>query len=504
MQTTLGLYKKTKILFFLILLIGTVLRLYRLPETMQFLGDQGRDALIARSILFDHDPAFIGPVTSVGNMYLGPFYYYFMVFPLMLSYPSPVGPSYAVAFIGILTLALIYIVGKDMIGKRGAMIAMGLYAISPIVIENVRFSWNPNIVPFFSLILLWSVWKTQAGKHSYWILVGLCSAILFQLHYIALIVVGLAGLMWIYTLIHLLRSKKMEREFIKSTLVAIAIFIVSLVPLLLFDLRHDWLNLRAFLQFFQPSISSERHFRSFSDLTGIGESIISMSARVITEFFGIAAQSFGQKVVIIGIFVYFAIKVFFHREKRERRRMHFLLFFFLSTSVLILSLYSSSVFDHYLGFILPIVFLCIGTILGTMSRSILLLPLVVLCIGAFTLTSMASYPGAVQMSGTIYQFDRTAKAIAPFLSEGQTYNLLSYAPSKDLQAMNYRYFLATLGKKAAHPDDWTSFERLVIIDEEHRDNPFDETQYVIKLWPNRTIVEHIQVPDGPDVYILDR
>jgi 4-amino-4-deoxy-L-arabinose transferase-like glycosyltransferase len=504
MQATLGLHKKIKIFFLLILLIGTILRLYRLPETMQFLGDQGRDALIARSILIDHDPAFIGPVTSVGNMYLGPFYYYFMVFPLMLSYPSPVGPSYAVALIGVVTLALIYILGKDMIGKRAALIAMALYAISPVVIANVRFSWNPNIVPFFSLILIWALWKTQRGRPSYWTLVGLCSAILFQLHYIALILVGLAGLIWIYTLIQQVKAKKIDPEFVRATLIAIGIFIVSLVPLFLFDLKHDWLNLRAFIHFFQPSISSERHFRSLSDLTGIGESVISMSARVLVEFFGIIAKTFAQKVIIVGTFLYFAIKVFFHRENRERRLVHLLLSFLLVMSVLILSLYSSSVFDHYLGFILPIVFLCVGIVLGTMSRSVFLLPLVILCIAISTFTSLRSYPGAVQMSGTIYQFDRTARAIAPFLAEGQTYNLLSYAPSKDLQAMNYRYFLTALGKQPAHPDDWTSFGRLIIIDEEHRDDPFDESQYVIKIWPNRDIVNHIQVSDGPDIYILDR
>ena len=54
-------------------------------------------------------------------------------------------------------------------------------------------------------------------------------------------------------------------------------------------------------------------------------------------------------------------------------------------------------------------------------------------------------------------------------------------------------------KKPAHPDDWTSFERLIIIDEEHRMDPIDESQYVLKIWTKRTILEHIVVPEGPDV-----
>ncbi|MEP7167038.1 MAG: glycosyltransferase family 39 protein [Candidatus Woesebacteria bacterium] len=499
-----GIHKKTNLIFFLILLVGSFLRLYRLPETMQFLGDQGRDALIARSILFDHDPAFIGPVTSVGNMYLGPFYYYFMVFPLLLSYPSPVGPAYAVALIGIVTLALLYILGREMIGKRAALIAMGLYAISPVIITNVRFSWNPNIVPFFSLLLVWALWKTLQGRHSYWMLIGLCAAVLFQLHYIALILIGLAGLTWMYELVKSVQQHKVTREFIQATIIAIGIFVVSLVPLLLFDLRHDWLNTRAFLQFFHPTISSEKHFRSFSDFTGIGASVVSMLARVVVEFFGIVAKTLGQKLAVVGLFLYFAIKAFVHPENKARRKAISLLLFVFVVSVIFLSLYSSSVFDHYLGFLFPIVFLVLGLIFANLSRSIFLVPLVVLAIGGFTITSISHYPGTMQMSGTIFQFERTAQAIAPYIPQGKTYNLLSYSPSKDLQAMNYRYFLTTLGKKAASPDDWTSFERLIIIDEEHRAEPIDETQYVIKLWPNRTLVNHIAVPNGPDVYILDR
>src|SRR5690606_24275698 len=82
-----------------IVVVGAGLRLYNLPHTAQFLGDQGRDALIVSRIFKEGDLVFIGPVTSVGNMYLGPLYYYFMLPFLWLSYPSPLGPAYGVAIL---------------------------------------------------------------------------------------------------------------------------------------------------------------------------------------------------------------------------------------------------------------------------------------------------------------------------------------------------------------------------------------------------------------------
>ena len=67
----------------LIILAAAFLRLYRLDEFVTFLGDQGRDAIIIKRILtLEHFPA-IGAPSSVGQVYLGPFYYYLMA-PFLL------------------------------------------------------------------------------------------------------------------------------------------------------------------------------------------------------------------------------------------------------------------------------------------------------------------------------------------------------------------------------------------------------------------------------------
>src|SRR3972149_11757908 len=87
----------------LILLVGAYFRLYRIDEYMTFLGDEGRDALVVRRLLVNADPILVGPGTSIGNMYLGPIYYYLMAPALFLANFSPVGPSIMVALFGIAT-----------------------------------------------------------------------------------------------------------------------------------------------------------------------------------------------------------------------------------------------------------------------------------------------------------------------------------------------------------------------------------------------------------------
>ena len=55
---------------------------------MTFLGAEGRDVIIVRTLLVKADPILIGPGTSVGGMYLGPLYYYFMAPFLLLAIAS--------------------------------------------------------------------------------------------------------------------------------------------------------------------------------------------------------------------------------------------------------------------------------------------------------------------------------------------------------------------------------------------------------------------------------
>jgi len=139
--------------FCLIFILGVAsfFRLYRMEDYITFLGDEGRDVLIVYDILHGN-LTLLGPTASVGGFFLGPIYYYFMAPFLWLFNYSPVGPAVMVALFGIATVFLIYKVGKEFFSAPVGLIASGLYAISPLVVIYSRSSWNPNLMPFFSLL----------------------------------------------------------------------------------------------------------------------------------------------------------------------------------------------------------------------------------------------------------------------------------------------------------------------------------------------------------------
>jgi len=232
----------------LFILIGaSFLRLYNIPNTVQFLADQGRDALVVSGIFKNLDPVFIGPVTSVGNMYLGPLYYYFMLPFLMITYPSPMGPVYAMALVGILTVFLVYFIGKQFLNEKSALWGSALFGFSAVVAYNTRFSWNPNPAPIVSLFMILFIYRALKKDVRYWIAVTACFAVLIQLHYLTLLSGVAFGLIWIYQLVCKLRKNQPVKKMLVATAIGALIFVVSLTPLILFDLKHDGLNRKAFI-----------------------------------------------------------------------------------------------------------------------------------------------------------------------------------------------------------------------------------------------------------------
>lgn len=171
-----------------ILLVSAFLRLYRISDYMSFLGDEGRDMLVVKRMIVDHKFTLLGPTTSVGSMYLGPAYYYFMLPFLWLWGLNPVGPAVMVALFSLATVWLIWETGKRFFDERAGLIAALLYGLSPLVVTYSHSSWNPNILPFWSLLMIYSILRVVVKKNFLWLRVaGFAFGIAIQLHYVTLV-----------------------------------------------------------------------------------------------------------------------------------------------------------------------------------------------------------------------------------------------------------------------------------------------------------------------------
>ncbi|MDO8657323.1 MAG: glycosyltransferase family 39 protein [Candidatus Levybacteria bacterium] len=348
-----------------ILIAAAFLRIYRIDGYMTFLGDEGRDALIVYNILHGR-LTFLGPTASVGGFFMGPIYYYFMAPFLLLFNYNPVGPAVMVALFGVATVFLIYKVGSEFFNKKTGFIACTLYAVSPLVIGYSRSSWNPNLMPFFSLITIYIFYKAvKSNKNKYFILCGILYGIAIQLHYIELFL-GVA--IFLYIPIIRFFSKEFFR-IIKDYVYIFIGFVIGWSPFLTFEIRHSFPNIRSIINFVFNSgeTGGNSHF-----LDNVGNVFFRLFGRLLTNFPPPEQVNIGihpniavwyyltilLAVLTISIFLFQCFKTLKQRSNEFLKLSLLFLWFFIG--ILLFGFYKKPIYDYYFEFMFPLPFLLVG------------------------------------------------------------------------------------------------------------------------------------------------
>lgn len=355
------------ILLILILLLAAFMRLYMIGGYMNFLGDEGRDALVALGILQGHF-TLLGPRASAGNFFTGPIYYYMMAPFLWLFHLDPVGPAVMVALFGIATVWLIYHVGKDFFDKKTGLIAAALYAVSPLVITYSHSSWNPNTVPFFSLLTLYVLYKavTTVRSWKYYLLVGFLLGICIQLHYISLFLAAIVAVS-LFLMHWFLNNKILIVPLIKYYLEILGGFIIGYSPFLAFEVRHDFPNTRTIIQFITSDTTSHSYATYSAFYQPIADVFFRVFGRLVFSYpvpttYNSYSLTFLQLFgLVVLIFAFASIIVL---ALNKNKFVVILLSVWLVLGVVLFGFYKKPIYDYYLVFMFPLPFLLIGNLIG--------------------------------------------------------------------------------------------------------------------------------------------
>ncbi len=214
-----------------------VIRFYNFPAWWGFDYDQEINAQIAKTIFVDHKLVLIGPETSVGGMYVGPYFNYLIGIVFWLVSFNPAGTIIINFAISIITLVVIYLIGKRLFNQSVGLLATLVYGFSPFFISYDRVLWNPTPMPLVSIITVWALAIYFKEKSKKWL-------------YLAVIFVGIACQLHLTAIF--LAAFLAVNIFLKPKVWPITLFIVGLflMPLIIFDFRHDFLNSRHFINFF--------------------------------------------------------------------------------------------------------------------------------------------------------------------------------------------------------------------------------------------------------------
>ena len=355
-----------------ILILAAFYRLYRIADYMTFLGDEGRDVLVVYNILHGK-LTLLGPTSSVGGFFLGPIYYYFMAPFLWLFNYNPVGPAVMVGLAGIFTVWFLYKFCSVFFSKKVAIFASIIYAISPVVVAYSRSSWNPNLLPIFSFLVLFSLFRASLKKSIKWFFVSaLLLGISLQLHYLALFLGGVVFFYILFTTLFKNINKNSILELIKYYLVYFVGFLIGWSPFLAFEVRHGF-----------PDFKNIFNFLVYSGNTGAGGNVISIVYDVFFRVFGRLVVAYPEQGQLsrfsdlqISAWTYFILAlgilstillVFNFYKSLKKKDVDFykysLLFFWFFVGIFLFGFYKKSIYDYYFTFLFPLPFILISILL---------------------------------------------------------------------------------------------------------------------------------------------
>lgn len=489
----------------IIVLLGAYLRLHRIHEYLTFLGDEGRDVLIVKRMIVDGDMVFLGPTASVGGFFLGPLYYYFMSPFLWLWNLDPAGPAVMVALFGVATIYLVFHVGSKMFHPIVGLVGASLYAVSPLVIAYSRSSWNPNLVPFFSLLLVYLLWKYAIHKTMILaFFIGIVSGMGIQFHYLYSILIAFSLLILVFF------SRK---AVLKHGVVWFFGLFLMLSPFVAFEFRHSFPNTRALINFFLK-----------------GNETAFVPARFIEIVHDVAFRSYGRLLfrmpqyevwngypdwhiallvvlirttlyISIGVVVYMSIRFFRKSSQimltREQGIGAALLSGWFLWSISLFGFYQRSIYDYYFGIFFAFPFIALGIVLWQLMKTKKGIAIGLFVWGGLFYYNWQGRPFMYPPNNQLEQTKRIAKA-ALDMTEGKPFNFALITATNSDHA--YRYFFEIWGRSpiaieqpSVDPERKTVTDQLIVICENPSCQPLGHSSWEVAGFGRAEIVEEKDV-----------
>ncbi len=221
----------------LVLLLGIValaawLRLRQL-DLVEFKLDEAVAFDAARHIL-DGDLRSVGLTSSVGALN-PPLFLYLTALPLVV-WDDPLAATAFVAVLAVIAVALTYVVLRPRFGALAALAGAALFATAPWAVLYGRKIWAQDMLPVFTVSLLWSLFCVlERSRTRAVLLVPVLLCVTFQLNFsaIALVVPVVAVLAY--------RARQVHWPAFAA---GVGVAILILAPWLVFEARHGFGDVR--------------------------------------------------------------------------------------------------------------------------------------------------------------------------------------------------------------------------------------------------------------------
>ena len=317
--------KSTWIILILVVFLAIFFKGFRLGERYTFDWDQSDDALKTMSMIWDKKPALIGPrVASENGFFVGPFHYYLLLPFYISTQGHPLAGAYFMIVVSVATVLAYFFVGRNIYNEKVGLVAAFIAAISTSV-----NSWNAIYIPLFSILGFFLCLKQlESDKYFYWLVI--LSGLSATTHLVPASLVPLA-------LFSIFLSAR--KPGWKKLLKGLAIFGLFFLPIIVFDLRHQFLNVNKLFEFiFSQNVTGEASFnrwlflRSFWRSLTIFDGFKAIGTPLLEYLFALISLVYG---------------IFRHKSSRSK----WFTFLWLVFPLLIMSKYKGNIPEYYFGMV---------------------------------------------------------------------------------------------------------------------------------------------------------
>lgn len=427
---------KYSLAIFLILLTALFLRVVNLHISMPFIGDQGWFYLSARDLLIDGKIPLIGITSSHTWLHQGPLWTYMLSLALFLGNFNPIAGGILTALFGVGSVFLIYKLGMEMFSGKVGLIASSLYAVSPLIVFFERMPFDPSVVPFFTILYFYAVFKWLTGDTKFFPLILFFLAILYNLELATFILAFPFILILAYGVI---KRKSFVKQLLSLKLIFYSFIFLSIpmIPVLIYDFSNGFKQTVIFLGWviYKPfsflfSIKQIDNSESFSNVVSF---ILLNIQKIILNFNALVSL-----LIFLSAFLYLTYLVY--KEKNIFLNSKTLLLLFTAISIFGI-LVNKTPSDAYLPIIFPFVIFIIALFFDKLLNFKKAKYFVAL--GVFILLGLNFYFAYKNTFKPDYQNRIKASNEIIALTKGREYNLIGKGEGSWFESftMNYQYLL---------------------------------------------------------------
>jgi hypothetical protein len=320
-----------------------------------FLYDSARDLLYVKNIILNHHFYLIGPSSGgLQGYFQGVLWFYILIIPFMLGHGNPLAGTIFMIICSLTSVVLTFYLIKKISNNYAAILATTFYAVISFSVATSRYLWNPYPIVWLMPLYFYFIYQYFSGKKTL-IWVALLTGLFIHFE-------AVYGVPLIMPLIILTIMEIKKRDF-KQVTIGFVLFMLPMIPSVIFDLRHHFLIAKSLLDTIITSGGNITH--------KTGASATPVTTRIVlrgNDLFNYTVNAMTQNLWIN--IVIFACALYALKYKYVKRSFLFFSLIFLLTPFFFLITLKYAVWSYYWIGETPYFVLLVSVLIGSIPKKV--------------------------------------------------------------------------------------------------------------------------------------